>query len=242
MEPGGEGSGPIFRAVSALLHEVMPGCVVAKVELNANVHLFKQYTVQRDHVALENGGDCNERWLWHGCRKAAQEEILRAGFMLQKGNLKHQYYGRGTYFAPDPRLSHSYAVKNADHASAQKTQLILSRVACGRMVEKEPLGKTPEEIRSAILLPSLVAGRDRVAGRTRAAQLHSHGHWTLDTGHWTLWTLGTGHCTLSVSCWILQLRLACALGCSSALTHTTLHHCVPRTDPPSHSIFGVDHR
>jgi len=28
---------------------------------------------------------------------------------------------------------------------------------------------------------------------------------------------------------------------SSALRHTTLHHCVPRTDPPSHSIFGVDH-
>jgi len=52
--------------------------------------------------------------------------------------LDFEYYGAGIYLAPDCKLSHKYAAK------AQTRSMLLVRVACGKVFEREPLDLSPE--------------------------------------------------------------------------------------------------
>lgn len=139
-----EASSKLFVHISGMLHGVMGGCAVSKVEMNCNRRLHQTFSMERARVARENGGCANERWLWHGCRSPdAVAGILATGFKSQNVNLDFNFYGAGTYFAPDPRLSDHYARYGASAGGSQgeagSCQLLLCRVVCGRVGDKEAL-------------------------------------------------------------------------------------------------------
>ena len=78
-------------------------------------------------------------WLWHATRKeGAEEKILEEGFDLNRCGLDFEYYGAGVYLACDCKLSNSYAAQSAVRS------MLLVRVACGRMYEREPVELSPE--------------------------------------------------------------------------------------------------
>jgi hypothetical protein len=112
---------------------------VLKVEMNANVDLLRRYALERKKVAAENGGDANEVWLWHATSEAgAEKSILKNGFDLNRCGLDFEYYGAGTYLAPDCKLSNRYAAKSETRG------ILLVRVACGKIFERPPLHLSPE--------------------------------------------------------------------------------------------------
>jgi serine/threonine protein kinase len=122
-----------------LEQEMGNSTTVLKVEMNANVDLLRRYHLERKKVAEENGGDANEVWLWHATSKnGAEKSIVKNGFDLNKCGLKFEYYGAGTYLAPDCKLSNRYAAKSATRS------MLLVRVACGKIFERLPLHHSPE--------------------------------------------------------------------------------------------------
>ena len=69
--------------IKSRLESEMRGTVaVLKVEINANVDLFRCYYSERHRVKEENGGDANEVWMWHATRSKQdrEDEILKGGF------------------------------------------------------------------------------------------------------------------------------------------------------------------
>ena len=117
-----------------LEHEMGSALTVLKVEMNANVDLLRRYDLERKKISGENGGDANEVWLWHATsRECAEKSILKNGFDLNKCGLDFEYYGAGTYLAPDSKLSNRYAGRSATRT------ILLVRVACGKIFERKPL-------------------------------------------------------------------------------------------------------
>ena len=90
-------------------------------------------------MAEENGGDANEVWLWHATSSdGAEKSIVKNGFDLNRCGLDFEYYGAGTYLAPDCKLSNRYAAKS------ETQSMLLVRVACGKVLERPPLHDSPE--------------------------------------------------------------------------------------------------
>ena len=82
----------------------------------------------------ENGGDANEVWLWHvTSSNGAEKSIVENGFDLNRCGLDFEYYGAGTYLAPDCKLSNRYAAKS------ETRSMLLVRIACGKIFERPPL-------------------------------------------------------------------------------------------------------
>ena len=122
-----------------LEQEMGNSTTVLKVEMNANVDLLRRYALERKKVAEENGGDANEVWLWHATSSnVAEKSILKEGFDLNRCGLDFEYYGAGTYLAPDCKLSNRYAAKS------ETRSMLLVRVACGKIFERPPLHLSPE--------------------------------------------------------------------------------------------------
>merc|ERR1719491_1314859 len=76
-------------------------------------------------VAAENGGDANERILWHGTK--TKSIILQEGFDPRVCSLGGMF-GGGVYFADEPLKSVRYC------ANQNEGELMLCRVALGRPV------------------------------------------------------------------------------------------------------------
>jgi hypothetical protein len=124
-----------YDLIKARLEQEMgSSATVLKVEMNANVDLLRRYALERKKVAEENGGDANEVWLWHATpSNGAEKSILKNGFDLNRCGLDFEYYGAGTYLAPDCKLSNRYAAKS------ETRSMLLVRVACGKIFERSPL-------------------------------------------------------------------------------------------------------
>jgi hypothetical protein len=129
-----------YDLIKARLEQEMGNSTtVLKVEMNANVDLLRRYHLERKKVAEENGGDANEVWLWHATSSdGAEKSIVKNGFDLNRCGLDFEYYGAGTYLAPDCKLSNRYAAKS------ETQSMLLVRVACGKIFERPPLHHSPE--------------------------------------------------------------------------------------------------
>ena len=77
---------------------------VLEVARCQNKRLFVKYDLERTSVAAARGGNCNERWLWHGTD--ALDSIITDGFnTFAYASMAFNAYGFGNYFAPDAKLS-----------------------------------------------------------------------------------------------------------------------------------------
>eukprot|EP00438_Fugacium_kawagutii_P009564 Skav212721 [mRNA] locus=scaffold1734:41927:43106:- [translate_table: standard] len=112
------------------------GLRILKIERNENWHLFSQYRSYRN--GLEQEG--NEKYLFHGSPTATYEIMddgqgLDTAYASQAGPPKTEFnvYGVGNYFAPDLRLS-LFFIRGQP---GRTREIILCRVACGRIGERE---------------------------------------------------------------------------------------------------------
>ena len=122
------------------------GLEIRSVERNENGNLYSQYWHSRDLVTLNNRGDANERWLWHGTD--ALDDVLSSGFKIQYASLDFNVYGAGNYFAPDPKLA-DFFIRPSRGSSGEK-KIILARVACGSIGERTGIRGTPDEIQAQL--------------------------------------------------------------------------------------------
>jgi hypothetical protein len=115
-----------------------------KVELNANVDLFRCYDSERSRIYQENGGDANEMWMWHATQKSREDNIFSRGFDVNFCGLEFEYYGAGIYLAPDSKLSNDYAASSRNPEYPSKRSMLLVRVACGKVFDtRQPLDLHP---------------------------------------------------------------------------------------------------
>jgi hypothetical protein len=107
---------------------------VTKIERVQSPQVYERYLLQMRFVAEENGGDANERWLWHGTDKT--DLVIAEGFDPRVCNLKGMF-GAGAYFAEQSTKSVRYAgAKRPGDAG----QMLLCRVALGnQMVVATPM-------------------------------------------------------------------------------------------------------
>ena len=83
---------------------------------------------------VESLNEPNVRLLWHGSDLVSCEQIIRNGFKLQHVDTGFGHYGNGIYFATDLKLAHWFT----ETKSSTKI-VLLSKVACGNVVEKDSL-------------------------------------------------------------------------------------------------------
>jgi serine/threonine protein kinase len=116
-----------------------------KIEMNANVDLFRCYDSERHRISRENGGDANVMWMWHATHKLREANILQRGFDVNFCGLDFEYYGAGIYLAPDSKLSNDYAASSRNPEYPSTRSMLLVRVACGKVFDKRrPLDLHPE--------------------------------------------------------------------------------------------------
>ena len=116
-----------------------------KVEMNANVDLFRCYHAERHRISQENGGDANEMWMWHATQRSKEDNILQQGLDTNFCGLDFEYYGAGIYLAPDSKLSNDYAASSRNTEYPSNRSMLLVRVACGKVFdERHPLKLHPK--------------------------------------------------------------------------------------------------
>lgn len=119
-----------------------------KVQRYEDKERFISYDSARRGIKKNRGGDGNERWLWHGTD--ALESVLEGGFNSQAyASLSFNAYGAGNYFAPDAKLS-DYFIRGSRGKAGEK-KLILARVACGNIVEKEHLDRVARKTKKSMV-------------------------------------------------------------------------------------------
>eukprot|EP00947_MAST-08B_sp_MAST-8B-sp1_P001512 g1512.t1 len=107
----------------------------------------------------------NEQWLWHGT--GALDNVVSEGFKgTSYASLQWNAYGAGNYFAADAKLADFFTPK------CGRKKLILARVACGTVQEKEHLDSVARRIMKAqeVLATNAATVRDLV-GQTVEALL-----------------------------------------------------------------------
>jgi len=135
-----------YKMICRRIGAEMGDCItVLKVEMNANLDLFRRFALERNKVSQENGGYANEAWLWHATRSnaATEDSILEHGFDTNCCGLDYEHFGAGIYLAADSKLSNHYASSSLRqsvlHQYPSTRSMLLVRVACGKIHKREPL-------------------------------------------------------------------------------------------------------
>ena len=106
----------------------------AKYHLHLKTLARKNGWGPSDELAFKEAS--NERFLWHGLKdRSAIPKLLESGYTPQYVSLEFNFYGAGTYFAPDARLSNSFD----NGGKGLQRKLILNQVTCGRIGVKPSL-------------------------------------------------------------------------------------------------------
>ena len=124
-----------------------PSVVIEKVERVQDIDLWQRYSMQRAQRAQYNGGDPNERWLFHGTNNTAPRRIWHDGDVGFDARLSSAgYFGTGgCYFSESSLYSdRSYAYMaccgqsrsgcrcGRTGSGAQRAQIFLASVVCGQ--------------------------------------------------------------------------------------------------------------
>lgn len=124
-----------FRDVQHRLCAEMPSARLQKLERVQHRRLWQQYWTKRKYVGCKNGGDPNEKWLWHGTSARQPQEVLESEDGLDVRFAGSAFYGRGIYLSESPvyQTAGRYA-----HWRSQEgpMQLLLVQVALGACQEE----------------------------------------------------------------------------------------------------------
>ena len=100
---------PEWVKVVSLVHQTLGHAQVTRLERVQNQWLWDRYVFAKQRMAEKNGGEVNEKELFHGTRVTCPEKIYRSeqGFDFRYSAMGN--WGTGTYFAVNASYSHSYS-------------------------------------------------------------------------------------------------------------------------------------
>ena len=123
-----------WRWAAAAMQLRCPDMTILCVERVQDVNLWERYIMQRDQRARANGGDANERWLFHGPKSTPPRAIWHDGDVGFDGRMSNSgYFGTGgAYFSESSMYSDAgYAFRCPSYHSDGAKQMFLASVICG---------------------------------------------------------------------------------------------------------------
>jgi len=141
-----------YKSIINHFHTGMPGIYVKRIERIQNKTLWTFYFLKRQLISKNNKNNPNEKYLFHGSRNDAYEDILRDGFDMRVANLGGAI-GAGIYFGVSSQTSSAY-VSAANGKSTHK--MLYCRVSLGNVgLGKSGLRRPPEIPHSKKLFDSV---------------------------------------------------------------------------------------
>ena len=134
-----------FKKVLSLMKETLKSAQIVKLERIQNQWLWDRYAFAKQRMAEKNGGEVNEKELFHGTSKTPPEKIYRCEQGFDFRHAVNGMWGTGAYFALNASYSDSYAY----HANSNQKQMFLALVLTGDAIESKPdkmLTKPPLKI------------------------------------------------------------------------------------------------
>ena len=163
------------RTIVERLQADIPGVRVTSVTRVQNSLLWLKYAVDRLQIGggRNDWAKINEMWLWHGTD--ALSDVMETGFnAFAYANLDFNAYGMGNYFAPDAKLSDFFIRAQRGAGGGEEKKLILARVACGTIAEKQSLVSMPGDMQALLKLSEhrkAPSGAHSTTGRANGTEI-----------------------------------------------------------------------
>jgi hypothetical protein len=119
-----------YKRIAAAITRSVPSANIIKIESVSNAIQENIYLGMCRSIASECGSH-NERELFHGTSIEAANSIKDAGF--DNRWFKAGFFGKGAYFADDPKKSHDY---NAGNPGTSKRIMFVCKVALGEIEDR----------------------------------------------------------------------------------------------------------
>ena len=136
----GAAPNPEFEHVASLLAKGLPGASILGLKRVQNAQLWKDYSGECRKIALKNGGQGNERELWHSTGNTPAEKVCMSelgfdptysiGTALRASGTDGNKYGIGVYFAEHALYSD---VMRPSVAQEGGKEIVLAKVVLGNI-------------------------------------------------------------------------------------------------------------
>ena len=160
-----------YKDVISLLQKTLRPSQVVRVERIQNQWLWDRYVFAKQRMAEKNGGEVNEKKLFHGTRKTLPEDVYASEHGFDFRFADKAMWGKGTYFAVNASYSNNYA--HQDAKSKQK-QLLLASVLTGDAFTSKPDGTLTKPPLKQLATDSMFKDEryDSVTGTTGGSQIY----------------------------------------------------------------------
>jgi len=116
-----------------------------------NKYLLRRFIAERQNLIAQRGAEhVGEQILFHGTRTTIPLEVADGRQGLMTDHAKKGLYGRGLYFATNPRYSHEFAHKTHGDGHAVHYLMLVCRVLCGC---SRDMGTTTDKGMTRLQLP-----------------------------------------------------------------------------------------
>ena len=222
-----------YKYAAAVFKLRNPTAIVEEVSRVQDVELWQRYTSQLDLRARENGGDANERWLFHGTGATEPKCIWKdgeGGFDLRLSS-GHYFGDNAVYFSEsahysDRKYSHMLCCGQSRHAcrcnADGRAQMFLASVACG--THKDYGTDVDKDLKRPPQLPGSTKLYASVNSAPERSHHRMHCIWNNDQAYprYLVTYLASPQASTSRDCSSEAQEMLRTLGCDGALVNDTL--------------------
>jgi hypothetical protein len=132
-----------FEHVASLLAKGLPGASILGLKRVQNARLWRKYAVECHEIALKNGGQSNERELWHSTGDTPADVVCMSehgfdptysiGTALRGSGTDGNKYGIGVYFAEHALYSDVMRPSVAQEGGKEIKEIVLAKVVLGNV-------------------------------------------------------------------------------------------------------------
>ena len=162
--------------ISSLFMATMSGYKITSIKRVQNQLLWKKYQLQKETVEKKNGGEANEKLLFHGSRKVSAEDIVDSDNGLDMRVSSKGMWGKANYFAEKAMYSDSYAYQYTQQfTSTTVKEMLVFKVITGASITLPPdqsLRMPPEKEASGTDVTLKKMRYDTVNGVTQSTQVY----------------------------------------------------------------------
>jgi hypothetical protein len=174
----GAAPNPEFEHVASLLVKGLPGASILGLKRVQNARLWRKYAWECNDVALKNGGQSNERELWHSTGNTPAKLVCESehgfdptysiGTALRGSGTDGNKYGIGAYFAEHALYSDVMRPRKAQEGGKE---IVLAKVVLGNVKEfgaelAPDLQREPRDERTGIAYDSWTGTEKNLIGVT----------------------------------------------------------------------------
>ena len=162
--------------ISSLFMATMSGYKITSIKRVQNQLLWKKYQLEKETVEKKNGGEANEKLLFHGSRKVSAEDIVDSDNGLDMRVSSKGMWGKANYFAEKAMYSDSYAYQYTQQfTSTTVKEMLVFKVITGASIRLPPdqsLRMPPEKEASGTDVTLKKMRYDTVNGVTHGTQVY----------------------------------------------------------------------